>query len=240
MGNHLDFERRDATADEILDAACLDGVDFAGSLGNLDRLGGALGWTALAVRDAARYAERRGLSSLRVLDIGTGAANVPVALARWGRRAGVPVRVSALDISPAMLEVARRCAADYPEIECVLGDALDLPFPAESFDLVLCQGALHHFDPEAAVCLLKEAGRVTKGALAVTDLRRSPLLYAGAWILLHGVVANAVTRHDGLASIRRAYVPVELMRMARDAGLEGARVEVTLHFRMGLRWERSL
>jgi len=238
MATHLDFHKRDAEAAEILDGPGLLASQVRDSVGDLDRLGAALGWTWLAVRDAADFASRQGLERLRVLDIGTGAGNVPLALARWSRRSGVELALVALDINEAMLTVARASCSGYPEIEFVLGDALALPFADRSFDLVLCQGTFHHFAPEAAVVLLAEAARVTDRRLLVTDLRRSPLLYAAAWILLHLVVKTSITRHDGLSSIRRAYVPAEMLRLAHTAGLSGARLGLTLHFRQRLEWER--
>ncbi|NHW88451.1 MAG: methyltransferase domain-containing protein [Archaeoglobales archaeon] len=51
----------------------------------------------------------------------------------------------------------------------ILGDALNLPFKNEVFDLVIFCFALHELDAERAI---KEAGRVLKkgGAIAIADL----------------------------------------------------------------------
>ena len=136
-----------------------------------------------------------------------------------------------------MLAVARANCQGRPEICFVEADAGALPFAAASFDIVLCQGTFHHFAPALAVAFLAEARRVCRGAIFVTDLRRSPLLYAGAWLLLNLVVSNRITRHDGLSSIRRAYLPGEMLELAREAGLTGAKMKTTLRFRQSLSWE---
>jgi SAM-dependent methyltransferase len=67
-----------------------------------------------------------------VLDVacGTGNASIPAALAG--------AKVTGLDITPELLEGAARRAADAGvEIEWIEGDAEELPFEDESFDVVL-------------------------------------------------------------------------------------------------------
>src|SRR5690242_8602100 len=54
-----------------------------------------------------------------VLDVGTGSADLPIALVRWARRARRAIRVVALDRDPATLAIARRATARYPEIAFV-------------------------------------------------------------------------------------------------------------------------
>src|SRR5687768_13769018 len=58
-------------------------------------------------------------------------------------------RVTGIDMSQGMLDVARERLADAPgeaRIELVRGDALDMPFDSE-FDLAVCFGALGHILP---------------------------------------------------------------------------------------------
>ncbi len=97
-----------------------------------------------------------------VLDVGAGDGNVSIRAAERG------ARVTASDITPELFESGRRRAADAGvEIEWVEGDAADLPFADESFDLVMstfgCIFAPRH--QEAA----DEMVRVTRpgGAVAV-------------------------------------------------------------------------
>jgi len=64
-------------------------------------------------------------------------------------------RVVVLDPSPGMLAKARRKG-----LETVQGEALDLPFPDASFEVVLCTDALHHI--KAADRAIAEMARVVK------------------------------------------------------------------------------
>jgi SAM-dependent methyltransferase len=93
-------------------------------------------------------------SGQSVLDIACGTGVVAREIAdRRGGGAGIV----GLDLNEAMLAVARRLR---PDIEWKLGDAAQLPFPAASFDAVLCQAALMFFPDR--VQALGEMARVVR------------------------------------------------------------------------------
>src|SRR5438552_7038909 len=85
------------------------------------------------------------------------------------------VRLTAIELSPAMLELARGPARDAGrEVDLQLGDAQALQFPDESFDTVTCTLALCTIpDDRAAVA---EARRVLRpgGRLLLLEHVRSP------------------------------------------------------------------
>lgn len=101
----------------------------------------------------------------RVLDVACGTGNVAITAARRG------AQVFGLDITPAMLEDARENAAiaGVDGIEWREGDATDLPFEDDAFDITLsCVGHVFANPPDAAAA---ELFRVTKsgGRVAFTS-----------------------------------------------------------------------
>src|SRR5260370_18511832 len=64
---------------------------------------------------------------ITVLDVGTGAGDIPRALVRWARSEGRRIRVFALDRDADTLKIAAPVVRDYPEIPFLRGDALSLP-----------------------------------------------------------------------------------------------------------------
>jgi len=97
-----------------------------------------------------------------VLDVGTGPGVLLVELAT--RR--TDLRLSGVDLSADMITAATRNLAPYGErASATVGDVTRLPFPDDSFDLVVSSFSLHHWDhPEAAVPelarVLRPGGRV--------------------------------------------------------------------------------
>jgi ubiquinone/menaquinone biosynthesis C-methylase UbiE len=76
--------------------------------------------------------------------------------------AGSPSRMVGLDPAPSAIAVAARRRSD-PGLHFVVGDGHHLPWPADSFDLVLIQGVLHHDDHP--VDTIREAFRVAPEVL---------------------------------------------------------------------------
>lgn len=94
----------------------------------------------------------RSVSAESLLDAGAGEGAVLSDIGHYGID-----RVVALDIDPERSSLAK---ASLTNTHVVIGDAHDLPFGSNSFDLVLLLEVLEHLgDPEAVV---KEVQRVTK------------------------------------------------------------------------------
>jgi len=100
----------------------------------------------------------------RVLDVACGTGNVSLTAARRG------ATVTGVDITPAMLEMAReRGEAIEIDVDWQAGDATDLPFADDAFDVTLsCLGHAFADDPAAAGA---ELLRVTRpgGRIAFTS-----------------------------------------------------------------------
>jgi len=89
-------------------------------------------------------------SAEEVLDVAAGSGNASLPAARRG------AKVTALDITPALLQIARqRAAADGLDIAWVHGDAQAMPFADARFDTVLsCVGVQFCADAESAAAEL--------------------------------------------------------------------------------------
>ncbi|UQZ85906.1 putative methyltransferase YcgJ [Paenibacillus konkukensis] len=150
------------------------------------------------------------------LDIATGGGHAALVLAEHVRQA------TTLDLTPQMLQEAEAFLRSRGKetVRYVQGDAEKLPFEAESFDVVTCRIAAHHFpDPDAFV---GEAARVLK--------------HGGSFILFDNIApesddADALyneveKRRD--PSHYRAWKKTEWIRRAELAGL---RVELLVQTR---------
>jgi ubiquinone/menaquinone biosynthesis C-methylase UbiE len=223
---------RRTIARELMDEPVDDVDELAANLRDVAFANAHLGGTAPVVRALRRLGARR------VLDVGSGAGDVALALVRDGALRGVEVHVTCLDTSEQMLAIARRATGSGPALAFVRGDGESLPFGAGEFDATICTLALHHFEPDGAHRLLRELRRVARLSPVVCDLRRSPLALAATW-LWSRTSCNRLTRHDAPLSVRRAYTPGEALALARDAGWRAPRVRSEPFFRMTLTDELS-
>jgi SAM-dependent methyltransferase len=214
---------------ELLDAPAHDLAALADNLADLRALDRYLGGTALTW--SALWPMLRALppgTPATLLDVATGGADGPRILAARARCHGYDLRPLASDRLADVLRLARAAGARFPLIR---HDALAIPLHDAAVDFVTCSLALHHFDPPAAVALLRELCRVARRGVIVNDLRRSRMAYAGAWLLAHGPW-HAMARHDGPLSVLRAYTPAEARALVAQAGISGARVQALPLFRM--------
>ncbi len=159
-----------------------------------------------------------------VLDLGTGTAEIPLALLHWAQQQHIRLQVIAVDLAQRHLQVAKTYLSDMPNALLCCADANRLPLPANSVDVVISTLFLHHFTSESATSLLALIKQVARHSIVMSDLERGrwPLL---AFKLVQPIFArNAITCHDGALSIRRAYTPEELLALAQRADLPNARV----------------
>ena len=215
--------RRLAGAAELLDGPLDDPDTLRGNLRDLAWINRRLGGTAASRRAIDRLLDRRsGPHSL--LDVGTGAADIPLALLSWSPHPERPLRVTAIDARTEVLEAARAVddrlapgAIDGLAIE--VADGRTLPWDDRSFDVVHSSLLLHHLEPPDAIAFLVEAARVARHGVIVNDLVRARHHWLGARVLLGVTTRNRYTRHDGPLSVRRAYTRVEMRALLAAAGL---------------------
>ncbi len=210
-------------AREYLDAPSHDEAELEASLEDVAAVNRWLGGNRALLRHlpALLPADR----PAEILDAGTGSGDVPRAIATWARRRRRELRVTATDINPQVLRIARRQSTAFPEIAFERADVLSLPYEDRSFHVALLSLTLHHFDGDDLVTALRELGRVARRGVLVGELERSRPAYLGARLLAATVWRrNRLTRHDGPISVLRAFAPDELAGLARRAGLAEPRV----------------
>ncbi len=203
-----------STEAELLDRPGNDPALLAGNLADLRRVNRWLGGVRLTLAGLGRLTgDLRPGDALRVLDVATGSADIPTAMANWAERRRLRAWILATDRSAEVLRLAERPETD--RVGFAVADACDLPFADGSFDIATCSLVLHHLDPDEAVSMLREMSRVARRGIVVNDLVRNWPGFAGAWLFSRSLTRNQLTRNDAPLSARRAYTRRE-MRMLLD------------------------
>ena len=184
-----------------------------------------LGIHRLILRSIDRILERHSPATLRVLDLATGAADVPRAIVSAARERGIPIEVTAIDINPVAIELARESCDGFPEIQIEQQDARDLSFEQDASDIVTCSASLHHFSAADAVQVLRQINRVAKLGYVILDLRRNRIATLFTRLFAMLAIRNPAFRTDAIKSTRAAFSFSELSGMAQTAGLKNHRIE---------------
>jgi ubiquinone/menaquinone biosynthesis C-methylase UbiE len=155
----------------------------------------------------------------RILDVACGTGAVA---RRVVKRRGSGQGVVGIDINGAMLAVARELE---PSVDWHEGDATQMPFASESFDVVLCQQGLQFFSDRLAGLREMHRALVPGGTLAVEvggSIDRNPYVRSLTDALARHVsveVASVAARICSLGSAE------ELEGMLEQAGFVGIEVQ---------------
>ena len=157
--------------------------------------------------------ERASLADAAVLDVGCGAGLLSEAMAQ------ASARVTAIDLAPTLLKVARLhgletgIKVDYRETSV---ESLADASPA-SFDAITCMEMLEHVPDPASI--IQACARLLKpgGQLFVSTLNRTPAAFALAIV---GAEYVARVLPKGTHQYRDFIKPSELAKWLRDADLE--------------------
>jgi len=210
---------------ELLDTDAGTPREVEGSLKDLRMFNSWFGGVHTMASLLRRVARQRGLKDISWVDVAGGEGYVATRTQKSLARSGITSRPVILD------RAATHLSQRHPG---VCDDALALPFRDNSFDAVGCSLFLHHLEPDEIVRFAREGLRVARHALLIHDLQRHPLHLALGYLGMP-LYRSRITRHDALASVRRAYIVEEVRKMlAPVAAADNIEINTFYLFRMGV------
>jgi len=214
---------------EIMDQPGLNPDEHDRALGGLARINFITRSARILWDPLLQLGKELRTDRLRILDVATGAGDVPVRLWQMADQAGIDWQIEGSDVSEVAVEHARRRAelARAP-VNFHVDEAVGGP-PISGYDAVVCSLFLHHLDEDKAIALLRRmAGLGGKGAqqparlVLVHDIIRSLPSLALAHLGTRLFSASYVVHTDGPRSVEGAFTVEEVQALAERAGLHGA------------------
>jgi len=214
---------------ELLDSDAGTPREIEGSLADLRTINRYFGGLHTMAELLSDVASKRQLKKLSWLDVAGGNGGLAHLTSESLSGRGIEVRPVLLDRMPSHLN------GRYP---AVAGDALALPFKDNSFDVVGSCLFVHHLEPQDVVRFVNEALRVARHAVLINDLIRHRLHVALAYAGF-ALYRSRLTRHDSVASVRRAFTVDEIDGMLRQTHAFKVEIKTFFPFRMGvIAWKR--
>lgn len=204
---------------EIMDDPALDETEHQHALRGLERINrvsrsARIVWSKIAPLLKA-FPDR----TLRVLDIATGAGDIPISLYKMAANCGARLEVEACDISPRALEFAQKRAVDSgARVRFFTRDVVSNSVP-EGYDILTSSLFFHHLETNQATELLSAMGTRAKVALVINDLERSRTGWLLANVATRLLSSSHVVHEDGPLSVKAAFSLPEIRQMAASANL---------------------
>lgn len=233
-----DRMQRRAIQHELMDDPSLAPTIHRAALAGLSRLNrlsrsAAILWSAISdlISDSSR--------PLRILDIATGAGDLPIALERRARKSSAKLSISACDVSPVAIEAARSSAAfAESDVEFFQLDVLNTDLPG-GYDVITCSLFLHHLTDAQAIGLVRAMAAAARRRIVVNDLARSYVNLVIVALASRLVTRCPVVHTDGPISVRAAFTIAEATELACSAGLANTVVAPRFPSRFLLTWNKE-
>jgi SAM-dependent methyltransferase len=215
---------------EILEDPEIDDTLVVRSIGDVVRSNKFFHGTGAVLAELGSVFPKLG-SEATLLDVGTGLGDIPEKARHAAKRHGISLQTIGFDAEYILVHTA------LPRLSHgVCGDARMLPFADNSIDVVTCSQVLHHFRDDDATALLREATRVARVAVVISDIRRSWAAAAGFWAVSFPLGFHPITRHDGVLSVMRGFTTTELTETIRTAVGIAPPVRRRLGWRVTTHW----
>lgn len=222
---------RPSHSPELLDQPGITPQDLAANFRDIKLINRWFGGVSLVEKSLRPLLPVKGNFEISLLDLASGVADVPLALARrWKPR--FRLKITALDLNPEIVKLAEAEASreKASHFEAFTADVFKFDFDLKAgppYDFVTCSLAFHHFPPELRVKLLQLMAKLARRGFVVNDLERSWFGFFGAYLLGLTLTRNRLTRHDAPLSVLRAFTVREFWELVTEANLS-SEFEVTV------------
>lgn len=212
------FLSRRATQAEYFDSPDRSFEETAESYKELARINRLFHFAEPYQRFLPRILGEEKCQSLTLLDLGAGDGSLGNELSSWAAKRGWLWEITSLDSNPHALQLCKNK-------KTVLGSALALPFENKSVDVVIANQMTHHLaNDEEIIEHFREAWRVARQAILLSDMQRNAFLYAIIWLVLHAGNFPNHFRDDGLLSVKRGFRVEDWRELAKRAEIREAKI----------------
>ncbi len=170
--------------------------------------------------------------NLSIIDLGCGNGDMLRAVAEFGLKNNLNLKLTGIDANEYTLNYARSLSKGYSNIEYLKMNITDDQSIAMKADIFLCTLTLHHFKDEEILKVLSKL-KINAGiGIVINDLQRSALAYRLFQVVCFVFRLDSMSREDGLLSILRGFKRKDLMAFSKQLNLTS-----TLRWKWAFRYQ---
>jgi len=199
---------------ELLDADNIPSKDLFINLKELNTINTLLGGHAITLKGIAAF-NLQPNKTYHLLDIGCGGGDNLKVIADWGRRKGLQLKLTGVDLKLDCIHYAKEHCKAYPEISLICSDYKDLLNQNTSYDIIFTALFCHHFKEEDLSILFRYKQQHTNLGFFINDLHRHPLAYYSIRFLTALFSKSYLVKNDAGLSVKRGFSKTELLHLVK-------------------------
>lgn len=161
------------------------------------------------------------LTSITILDIGSGGGDNALWLAKQCRRLQIKATIICLDHDPRVVRYAQWKCRNDSSIRVIEANAFDIDKLTESIDYIFTNHFLHHLKSEDIPSILQLITTRANRGFVIGDLIRSNFWFLAFTLAGAFTFRNSLTFYDGRLSICKGFTKGELQDYLQEARIAG-------------------
>jgi 2-polyprenyl-3-methyl-5-hydroxy-6-metoxy-1,4-benzoquinol methylase len=220
-----------STLTELLDADCIPQQDLFRNLHELDVINRLLGGHAVTLK-AFKSLNLKQDKVYHVLDIGSGGGDTLKAIAKWGRKNGIQLALTGVDLKSDCIQYAQSFCKEYPEIKFIQSDYRQIPNLQLTFDIIISALFCHHLSDDEIQDLCLWGSKNANNAFIINDLHRHPLAYYSIACITQIFSKSYLVKNDAKLSVLRGFKKRDLTKLIKFLTTQ----KITLKWMWAFRW----
>lgn len=202
---------------ELLDQPNIPFADIRQNMQELDVINRRLGGHGINISAIRKFLATKEKGPVKILEIGCGDGNNLRQIADWGKRNGVTVKLSGVDINEECIRYAGTIPANE-KIEFKCSDYRDLTF-IERPDIIFSSLFCHHFTDEEVIGILQWKHRNAVKGFFINDLHRHPIAYYSIRLITKLFSKSYLVKNDAPLSVARSFQRKDWESYFKTAGI---------------------
>jgi 2-polyprenyl-3-methyl-5-hydroxy-6-metoxy-1,4-benzoquinol methylase len=222
--------------EEVMDDLNSSGSVIDQTLRELEIINRLLGGNAITIDGIKILLQQhvKGNSPITIADLGCGGGDILKLIARWGRKQGIPMKLTGIDANPNITAYATKNCNAYPEITFQSVNIFSEEFQKQPFDIIVATLFTHHFADDELVALLTSWKKQARIGFVINDLHRHWFAYYSIKWITRVFSKSPMVKNDAPLSVARAFLKSEWQRMLGEADIKGYSLRWRWAFRLSL------
>ncbi len=196
---------------ELMDDPHLEEQTIKEVLQDVNRANQLLGGTRITLQAIKQLVKEYPQEHYTIMDMGCGDGSILREVAAFCKKNHIDARLIGLDLNENSLKIGKKQSAEYPQIQYLKKDILQIEPENLSCDILLCTLTMHHFGYNQIPVILEKFAALAKIGVVINDLDRNKIAYSLFKIFSALFIKTKIARHDGLISVKSGFTKKDLL-----------------------------